>query len=94
MGAQVCAMSGLLPPNPEGDDKGCPTRFEYFIKGTVPTQRESIKRSILIDKATGDLATTNQTDDTEMQDHQVVFDGISQWCVDCTHAENKSLFIK
>lgn len=94
VGAQICAVTGLLPPNPDGDDKGCPIRFEYFIKGTVPTERESPRKSVLIDKATGDLALPTQTDNTEMQDHQVISDGVSQWCVDCTHAENKPILVR
>lgn len=96
IGAQICATSGLLPPNPSDSegDKGCPIRFEYFIKGTVPTQKEPARQSVLIDKATGDLALPDQTENTEMQEHQVFSDGVSQWCLDCTHAENKPIFVK
>ena len=94
VGAQVCVMSGLLPPNPDGDDKGCPIRFEYFIKGTVPSQREALKQSVLIDKTTGDLASPNQTDNTETQEHQVISDGVSKWCIDCTHAENRPVIVR
>lgn len=94
VGAQVCTISGLLPPNPDGDDKGCPTRFEYFIKGTVPSQRETIKRPILIDKATGDIASPNQTDNVETQEHQVVSDEVSTYCLDCPHPEGKAAVIK
>ncbi len=94
VGAQICATSGLLPPNMEGDDKGCPIRFEYFIKGTVPTQKEPARQSVRIDKATGDLALPDQTENTEMQEHQVFSDGVSQWCLDCTHTENKPIFVK
>jgi membrane carboxypeptidase/penicillin-binding protein PbpC len=94
VGAQVCALSGLLPPNPDGDDKGCPIRFEYFIKGTVPTQRESLKQNINIDKATGDLAPANQTDNIETQEHQVMSDGLSSYCIDCPHPEGKPTIIR
>lgn len=94
VGAHICAMSGLQPPNPEGDDKGCPTRFEYFIKGTVPSQRENLKQQVLIDKTTGDLAAPNQTDNVEMQEHQIINDSISTWCLDCPHPEGKATLIK
>ncbi|MBI3343262.1 penicillin-binding protein [Candidatus Gottesmanbacteria bacterium] len=93
-GAQICTVSGLQPPNPEGDDKGCPTRFEYFIKGTVPSQRENLKRSVAIDKATSDLAAPGQVDNIEMQDKQVLSDGISTYCLDCPHPEGKAILIK
>ncbi len=94
VGAQICVITGLQPPNPESDDKGCATRFEYFIKGTVPTQRENLKRQVLIDKTTADLALPNQTENVEMQEHQVVSDGISSYCLDCPHPEEKATLIK
>lgn len=94
VGAQICVVSGLLPPNPDGDDKGCPTRFEYFIKGTVPTQRENLKQAVLIDKSTGDLAAPNQTDNTEVQEHQILKDAVSTWCLDCQHPEGKATIVK
>lgn len=98
VGAQVCTLSGLLPPNPDppagGDDKGCPTRFEYFIKGTVPTQRENLKQLVAIDKTTGDLAPPDQADNVEMQEHQILSDGLTTWCLDCPHPEGKATIIK
>ena len=93
IGTQICSLTGLLPPG-EGDDKGCSTRFEYFVKGTVPTGRESLKQQVLIDKATGDLASPNQTDNIEMQEHQVLRDALSSWCLDCQHPENKPVIIR
>lgn len=101
VGAQICVITGLQPPNPEGDDlpageagKGCPTRFEYFIKGTVPSQRENLKRQVLIDKTTGDLALPNQTENVEMQEHQVISDKMSTYCLDCPHPDGRATFIK
>lgn len=85
VGARVCSLSGLLPPN-DGDDAGCPIRFEYFIKGTVPTARgEGIRQSVLIDKGTGDIAPPGKTDNVEPQEHTILSDGISTYCVDCPH---------
>ncbi|MBI5619729.1 hypothetical protein HY950_02090, partial [Candidatus Gottesmanbacteria bacterium] len=95
VGAQVCTTSGLLPPNPDGDDKGCSTRFEYFVRGTVPTDREALKQTVAIDKATGDLANPGQTDNIEMQEHQVLRDPTgAAWCLDCPHPEEKAVLIK
>ncbi len=84
VGARVCSLSGLLPPN-DGDDAGCPIRFEYFIKGTVPSIREGLRQSILIDKTTGDIAAPGKTDNVEPQEHLVLKDGISTYCLDCPH---------
>lgn len=93
VGTRVCSLSGLLPPN-DGDDAGCPIRFEYFIKGTVPQEREQLKRGVLIDKTTGDLATPGQTENVEPQEHQILRDGLSEWCLDCSHPEGKPVIIK
>jgi 1A family penicillin-binding protein len=93
VGTRVCSLSGLLPPNDNPDDPGCPIRFEYFIKDTIPTQREQLKQNVLIDKSTGDLAEPGKTDNVEFQEHQVLSDGISRWCLDCTHVENKPVII-
>lgn len=99
VGGRVCAINGLLPPNAsatgnEPDDVlGCPTRFEYFIKGTIGRSPASDKQTVAIDKTTGDLAPANQQDNIEMQEHSIMSDGISRWCIDCTHADDKPVFV-
>jgi penicillin-binding protein 1C len=93
VGARVCSVSGLLPPNDDPGNPGCPIRFEYFIKDTVPTAREQLKQNVLIDKSTGDLAEPGKTDNVEFQEHQVLSDGLSRWCLDCTHVANKPVII-
>ena len=96
VGAQVCSLTGLLPPNPDGDDKGCATRFEYFLKGTVPTERENLKQTIVIDKDTGDIVESNKPGaNVETQEHQVVRDALGNiWCLDCPHPEKKPILVK
>ncbi|MBI3385859.1 penicillin-binding protein [Candidatus Gottesmanbacteria bacterium] len=94
--AQICAISGLLPPNPDASDKGCPTRTEYFIKGTIPAERENLKQSIILDKDTGDIVEANKPNaNVEVSEHQVVKDALgTPWCLDCRHDENKPILIK
>lgn len=94
VGAQICTVSGLLPPNPDGPDKGCTTRFEYFIQGTEPTEREMLKQAVVIDKATGDLAAPGVTENTEVAEKQILKDPLSIYCLDCQHPENKPVFIR
>lgn len=94
VGAQICTITGLLPPNSGEGDKGCQIRFEYFIKGTVPTNIEQLKQAIIIDKSTGDIAPLSQTDNTEPQEHQVIYDGITKWCLDCPHPDVKPYIVK
>jgi len=82
IGGHVCALSGLKPSS-EG---GCPTRFEYFIKGTIPNEVENLKRGIAVDKTTGQLANSKTPpENVEIQEHQVVWDKLgTPFCLDCT----------
>lgn len=94
VGARVCSLSGLLPPN-DGDDPGCAIRFEYFIKGTVPTEREQLKKSVLIDKDTGDIVQPGKAGaNVEPQEKLILKDPLSEYCLDCQHPENTRTYIK
>jgi hypothetical protein len=89
IGKEVCATSGLLPPPPDAQDR-CPTRFEYFIRGTEPKTVDPGKQKVWIDKTTGDLAKPGQVEDIEEQEHIVVTDPLDdRYCVDCPHPEEK-----
>ena len=90
VGAQVCALSGLLPPEGEG----CATRYEYFIRGTVPYQREQLKQPVLIDTTTGDIARPDVTENINPEERSVLSDKMSLWCLDCQHEENKPVIIR
>jgi membrane carboxypeptidase/penicillin-binding protein len=95
-GAQICVTSGLLPPNPEGKegaDKGCDTRFEYFIKGTLPQVHEKMRDLIHIDKASGELALPGQRDNIDLVERQILRDPLSTYCSDCTNAPGHITFI-
>ena len=91
VGAQVCQISGLLP-NPESP---CPTRFEYFIEGTVPSQTENLRQFVEIDKTTGQLATNDTPpENRELQEKQIITDPLgTKYCLDCPFPE-KSQVIK
>ncbi len=97
VGAHICTPSGLYPPNPdapEGEDRGCPTRFEYFIKGTVPTQREQLRQTVAIDRTTGDLAASGQVENVEIEDHAILDDGTMRWCLDCPHPTERATLVR
>ena len=87
VGAQICSLSGNAPPNsdPNTADRGCQTRYEYFIKGTIPKDSEVLKRVVTIDKTTNKLASPNQTENIEQQEKQVVSDMFGNFCLDCNH---------
>ncbi|MBI2622373.1 penicillin-binding protein [Candidatus Microgenomates bacterium] len=87
VGAEVCSTSGKLPPA-EGTPDRCPTRFEYFVKGTVPKDVDNSKTNVSIDKATGDLAKPGQTDNVEDKEQIVITDPLGDsYCLSCPHPE-------
>jgi len=81
VGLSVCNISGKLP-NPESP---CETRFEYFIKGTLPTETENPKTSVEIDKTTGQMATDKTPpENKELQEHLILYDLLqTPFCLDC-----------
>ncbi|MDP3955150.1 MAG: transglycosylase domain-containing protein [bacterium] len=92
VGANICSLSGKAP-----GDSGCPTRFEYFIKGTVPTETENLKQAILINKDTGQPVPPGETPpNVEPQEHQVLVDPLgASFCLDCPlplSAEGKPIY--
>ena len=86
VGANICTPSGKAPPNGyDAGDKGCATRYEYFIKDTLPKEPEILKQAIMIDKSSNKQAPDSQTDNVEPKEHQVVSDMFSRYCLDCVH---------
>jgi len=83
VGTSICSLSGLLPGN-----SNCPTRFEYFLDGTIPTEEENLKKQILINKDTGQPVEPGQNippENTETQEHQALTDLTgSILCLDCS----------
>jgi 1A family penicillin-binding protein len=83
VGATICATSGLLP-EPAGSPYVCPTRYEYFIKGTIPRTVDPGLKKVFIDKTTQQLASPGQTDNVEEKDEAIVTDATGDsYCVTC-----------
>ena len=79
VGMEVCALSGKLP-----GDSGCPTRYEYFIRGTQPTEIDNSKQKVLIDKTTRRLSAPGQVDNLEEHEETVITDPLGdRFCVTC-----------
>lgn len=95
MGRHVCTTAGVLAPQPgetvpeniDSTQPVCQSRFEYFTKGTAPKDLFTSRQVIAIDKNTGAMVGSNQTENIEMQEKTVITDGISRWCVDCTNPQ-------
>jgi len=79
VGLSVCSISGLLPA-----ESGCDTRFEYFIKGTEPTETDNSRQQIWIDKNTNQPPEPGITDNLELQEHIILSDPvINNYCLTC-----------
>ncbi len=97
-GTSICEISGKLP-----GDSNCKTRFEYFVNGTVPTETESLKRQIVVEKGTDREASLIQdptqppipTDKLELKEKQVVSDWfIPEYCLDCPHDTDRPVIVR
>jgi len=87
VGRQVCTTSGNIPESASSQEGegGCPTRFEYLIRGTDGIGAGFItKETIPVNKDTGYMT---KADDPamEMREQTVINDGLSKYCLDCTH---------
>jgi penicillin-binding protein 1C len=56
VGATICSDTGGAPPSQDPGAPGCPTRFEYFLAGTVPGTSNIVNQDVFINNATGQLA--------------------------------------
>ena len=84
-GMTVCATSGLLPP-PDGTPDKCPSRFEYFIKGTEPKEIDPGRQKVFIDKNSNELAKDGQTENVEERMEIVITDPLkNKYCLTCPH---------
>jgi membrane carboxypeptidase/penicillin-binding protein len=80
-GASVCSDSGVVP----AADNPCPTRYEYFLKGTVPTESGLTKKDLAINRTTHHPPNNDsEAGDVETQNHTVAADPfIKDYCIDC-----------
>ncbi len=89
IGLSVCTISGKLP-NP---DNPCQTRFEYFIKGTEPKEREYLKQIVPVNRDTDQL-TTPDDPAVEYKEKLIIKDFFSTYCIDCNNENLKPEIIK
>ena len=85
VGANICATTGFLPPGGQ-DNSGCPTRFEYFLRGSIPNTTDTgVRQDIPIDKTTGQMAGPDTPPELiETQNHPVYTDPLGTlYCMDC-----------
>src|SRR5258706_933891 len=72
VGATVCADTGGLPGS-DPANPGCPTRFENFLTGTVPTTSFVVNQDIIINNATGQIASPNEPGDQVHTENKPIY---------------------
>lgn len=81
VGTMICANTGFLPNDASN---GCPERFEYFLKDTVPSDGAT-RMDIPFDRATNTYNPSEiKPEDTQMENHLVITDPLGTVvCLDC-----------
>lgn len=81
VGANICATTGVIPDG----DPGCPTRFEYFVKNTIPSTFKGGRQDVHFDKTTGGLINEDTPpENIEVRNQFVMFDPLGTFlCFDC-----------
>ena len=81
----VCSDTGFFPSMAQGA-VSCPTRFEYFIRGSEVTKGSLTSGDTLVDKNTQDLPAKGQTDNLESKTETVYTDPTGdRYCITCPH---------
>lgn len=85
VGATICADTGGTPPSQDPANPGCPTRFEYFLAGTVPGISNIVNQDILINNLTGQMASpTDPPDQVHMENKPTYTDPDGTlFCLNC-----------
>jgi len=92
VGHQVCWDSGDLATKKEDGSENCPSRFEYFIKGTEPKEPHISKQTVAVTK--DDKLAPPNWPDVEMKEKTVIKDMFGIYCVDCNHDNEPSQTIR
>lgn len=85
VGRQVCWTTGQVEVKKEGEQGACPTRFEYFIRGTDSKQPQPTKQVVAVTKDSDKLVREPKEGDSniEFKEKTVISDGVSLYCLDC-----------
>jgi membrane carboxypeptidase/penicillin-binding protein len=83
IGKQVCWDSGDLAVKGDDGKENCPSRFEYFIKGTEPKESHISKQTVAVTK--DDKLAPENFPEVEMKEKTIIKDPFSLYCVDCNH---------
>jgi penicillin-binding protein 1C len=85
VGATICSDTGGAPPSQDPANPGCPTRFEYFLSGTVPGTANVVNQDVFINNATGQMAAQGDPPDQIHPENKPIYtdpDG-TLYCLTC-----------
>ena len=84
-GATVCADTGGVPSSQDPANPGCPTRFEYFIEGTIPAVSNIVNQDVFINNSNGQIASpTDPPDQIHTENKPIYTDpNGSLYCLTC-----------
>lgn len=82
VGATICANTGAIQNEASS---GCPTRFEYFLEGTVP-EGKAVRQDVLVFNDTGSPANAEALpEQVHPENHLIIQDPLNTLiCLDCT----------
>ncbi len=91
LGSNICANTGLKPGGAEGS-YDCPTRFEYFLEGTVPGASGGQRQDIALFNDTGQQAPGDADPlNINMQNRPIYTDPVGTiYCLDCPIASSSA----
>ncbi|HTK03253.1 MAG TPA: transglycosylase domain-containing protein [Alphaproteobacteria bacterium] len=92
VGATICADTGGLPSS-DPANPGCPTRFEYFIEGTVPSTSFVVNQDVQIYNDTGQMAKSDADPSQIHTENKPTYtdpDG-SLYCITCGIASSSAI---
>jgi membrane carboxypeptidase/penicillin-binding protein len=87
VGKQVCYISGAVMNKDAEGKESCPSRFEYFIKGTenvVDSGYEQVKQQVPVNRKTGKL-TTQEDPEHDMIEKTIIKGKDMFYCLDCAN---------
>ncbi len=82
LGRQVCSDTGAIANKADNGNYSCPTRFEYFIKGTENYGGIKVEQKV-VPVSPDDKMVSADTPGAQMKPKNVATDGFSQYCLDC-----------
>jgi membrane carboxypeptidase/penicillin-binding protein len=92
VGSTICTDTGGATPSQDPGNPGCSTRFEYFLSGTVPASSNVVNQDVLINNATGGIASpTDLPDQVHTENKPIYTDPVgTMFCLNCPIASSSA----